>query len=464
MEGVRRISVALALVLVACPGQKGSPPADPRPLRIGDWTYYDTVQGLSGDIQDISADEGGNVYVAGGDALYVKRRADQRFLRFDSSNAGLTVNCNDPAEIPLATPTKPFFQCRIISVAGASPGKAIIGFDGFGQEAILSGWNWVLATGGADVVAFDPEKGTLTRTRHVLIGSPPHVICASSETTPGNCDPNDWAWNQGRRLVHKIRRIVVNHDTTSGKYGDAWMGGHHGTFSVLFNDAGARGYVDKTAGYPLYADAKDVWEHLHPVIVPPSHPDWFINGDGWALSIDPRSGNPWGSNEYRTAYVGYGESLVYTQFGMGPWDPAKPFIDIWPDPSPDDFWSQFDAVRSMSHCSDGTLWVGSLEHGLARIAPDGTISTVDVPGNADGVSAVACDPADSSVWIGLAKGGVLRLRNGAIERAPTGGVPAFATHLVQSIQIDAWSSPRVVYFAFVETDAGAGGVASYEGP
>ncbi len=469
MAGGRRLVVVWALALGACPGREQvrnvTPPPDPNPVKVGDWTYYGTAQGLSGDVQDVSADEGGNVYVAGGDALYVKRRQDERFLRFDSSNAGLTVNCNDPAEIDLPVPTKPFYQCRIIAVAGAAPGRAIIGFEGFGQESILSGWDWVLDSGGADVVAFGPETGTLLRTRHVLIGSPPHVICAAGETITGSCDPDDWAWAQGRRLVHQVRRIVVNHDESSLMYGDAWMGGHHGTFSVLLYDAAARGYVDKTVGYPLYADAKDVWEHLHPVVVPPSHPDWFIDGEGWALSIDPRDGIPWGSNEYRTAWVvGYGPDLTYVQWGLAPWSPTEQYLDIWPDPTPDDTWSQFDAVHSLSHCPDGTLWIGSLQHGLARMAPDGSISHLDVPAAGNGVSAVACDPTDSSLWIGLGQGGVVRLRNGVFERVDANGLPSFASHPVQSIQIDRWSSPRVVYFAFVATAGAAGGVASYDGP
>lgn len=440
----------------------------------GDWTYYGAEQGLSEDVQDVSPDEGGNVYVAGGDALYVKRRADQKFLRFDAGNAGLTKNCNDVAEISLPTPTKPFWQCRILAVAGAEPGKAIIGYEGFGHEAYASGWDWVLSTGGADVVRFDSAAGTLSRTRHVFIASPPHVVCAAAEaglTTTAACPPGDWAWETGRRLCHKIRRIVVNHDRSSPMYGDAWLGGEHGTFSALFNNAAARGYVDRTAGWPGFEDAKDVWEHLHPNVALPAHPDWFINGEGWALSLDPRDGKPWGSNEYRTAYVaGYGPNLAWDQFGLGPWTKESAFIDVWPD-GPDFSSAQFDAVRSMSHCPDGTVWIGSTTHGLARIAPDETVSYPPLPANAGaGVSAVACDPADGSVWIGLQQGGVTRLRGGVFEPMDATGLPAYARHPVANIQMDRWSSPRVVYFAFAPlTDASgqvveAGGVGAFHGP
>ena len=261
----------------------------------------------------------------------------------------------------------------------------------------------------------------------------------------------------------------MNHDASSPLYGDVWLSGEHGTFSALFAHATQRGYVDRTAGWPGFEDAKDVWEHLHPNITWDLHPDWWINGVGLALSLDPRDGTPWGSNEYRTAYVdGYGANLAWDQFGMGPWNASttatSQFMDVWPDGG-NPLGPGFDAVRSMSHCPDGTLWIGSLTHGLARVAPDrATIGYVSGGVLEDGVSAVACDPSDGSVWVGLAKGGVTRLRNGALEPVDATGLPAFASHPVQSIQINRWSVPRVVYFAFVETGQGAGGVASYDGP
>jgi hypothetical protein len=324
------------------------------------------------------------------------------------------------------------------------------------------------------VVKFDPQSGTLSRVRHVDIGSPPHVICGSGEERSGTCAATDYWWQNGRRLFHKVRRIVVNHDTTSPLYGDAWMCGEHATFAVLLANAAARGWVDTTAGQdPKYADEKDVWEHLHPALNTPTHPEWFINGECTAMSIDPRDGKPWASNQYRTAYVqGYAASLQFVQWWMGPTAPpgGQPWIDIWRDPSPDQPYAAFDAVMSISHCADGTAWVGSLQHGLARIAPDGSISTLDLPdpslGNA--VTAAACDPLDQSVWIGLGHGGVMRLRNGTFESVDTTGVPAFASQPVQNIQFDRSSSRRIVYFAFAQTTsagtASPGGVASYAGP
>ncbi len=230
--------------------------------------------------------------------------------------------------------------------------------------------------------------------------------------------------------------------------------------------------MDRTAPWgPTFADARDVWEHLHPSFV--SSTGLLLIGEAWALSIDPRTGIPWGSNGVRTAHVGgYGADLSgIPDWWMEPWTPAVAFYDLWRDSGDEWLGPTNDRVRSMSHCADGTLWIGSTTHGLARIAPDGQVSYPSLPADAGpGVSAVACDPSDGSVWIGLERGGVTRLRAGAFEPVDAAGLPAFARQRVASIRIDRWTTPRVAYFAFGptrDTNGGivaGGGVAAYDGP
>jgi hypothetical protein len=460
-SGARLAGVALAVAMVAdlggcgshdaaaARGRAGSPP-----VTIGAWTYYGTSQGLSGDVHDVSADEGGNVYVAGGDALYVKGPREQQFHRFDATNGGLTVNCNDMSQIMNPFPTKPFYLCPIISVAGAAPGRAVVGLKGLDQSADL-GSDWIFQTGGADLVSFDVSTSALSRVRHVEIGSPPHIVCgANGEVNTGTCsNPADYWWNYGRRLLRQVQRIRVNHDRSSGMYGDAWFGGNHGTFAVLLANATARGWADRTAGWAPndWADAKDVWEHMHPAITTPSGA--FLGVEGWALSLDPRDGTPWGSSGIRTAYViGYGTDLSGKNWwDMGPGNPNG-WIELWSNTD--------DNVRSMSHCPDGTLWIASTTHGLAKIDPAGVISYPPLPAPSVnvGASAIACDPSDGSVWIGLVQGGVLRWNGSTYEAMDPAGAPEYAHHAAGSIQIDAWSTPRVVYFAFDPTTDGSGAV------
>lgn len=460
----------------------GTPDAGPTPpLRIGRWTYSGEAQGLSKDVRDVSPDEGGNVYVAGGDALYAKQRSDDQFLRFNWQNAGLSQRCNDPAQMNVDVPTTPFFQCPVNSVGGAAPGKAIVGFDGFGHEGD-GGASWALETGGADVVAFDPAKGTLARTRHVLTAGPPHVVCDNGHlewvTTclqpppvPGQPPIVLWFWENGRRMTRRIRRVVVNHDLTSQLYGDAWMGGNHGTLQVLLNNATARGWVDTvdpSFGFDAkWQDAKDFWEHIHPAVDNPAAPGDIIVGEGYGVSLDPRSGQPWGSNGIRTTSIFGYPDLVHRQ-----WVFTTNTLVVWPNPALHDL---ADDIRSISFCPDATLWVASISNGLARIDPDSklVLERVALPGNA-GALTVACDPTDGALWVGPVAGGVLRFKNGAFEAIdPTPAAPTFASQPLQNIQFDLWTTPpasRIVYFAFGATkDAqglitAAGGVAAYDGP
>jgi hypothetical protein len=440
---------------------------------VGSWTFYGKGQGLPGSTHDVSADEGGNVYVAGGDALYVKRRQDERFLRFDDANAGLTANCNDPAYLTAFAPPTPFGLCPVLSVAGAAPGRAVVGLGGFEYEQ--ANWAvWAVESGGADVVEFRPEQGTLARARHVFVASPPHVICSlTGEEFAETCDPLDPWWVNGRRLVRAIHRIVVNHDRSSPMYGDVWMGGYHGTFAALLARAAERGWRDLSAGFgSQWADTRDVWEHLHPMIVTPE--GQALYGEGRAISLHPHTGEPWGSNGLRTVRVaGYGADLSHNRWWMEPFvgTGGEPWLDLWPDREPSKPWGEdFDDVSSMSHCEDGTLWVGSYAHGLARVDAAGGVDHPALPPGRRGVSAVLCDPADGSLWVGLAQGGVARRASGgAWEVVEVPGAPAFAALPVLSIQLDRWSGPRALYLAFgarhpLTRAVSGGGVASYEGP
>src|SRR5919198_98045 len=200
------------------------------PVRIGSWSYYGVPQELSPEIHGISPDEGGNVYVAAGDAVFAKARAGERFLRYDAENAGLSKRCNDTAEMFNQTPPRPFEMCQIISVAGAAPGQALIGFDGYGWEADGAA-EWAKNTGGVDVVAFDAAAGKMTRTRHVLTAAPPHVVCDYGHVQwvdtcepPAGTKPLPWRpwWESGRRLFRRVMHIAVNHDPSTLMYGDAW--------------------------------------------------------------------------------------------------------------------------------------------------------------------------------------------------------------------------------------------------
>jgi hypothetical protein len=468
----------------------GTTPAAP-PLTKGGWTFYGAAQGLSGDISDVSADEGGNVYVAGGDAVYAKRRAEEQFLRFDAVSGGLTQNCyatpheSDPgfaSALKQATPPGPPLLCPVVSVAGAATGRAAVGFKGHGTDDDGDA-DWAMESGGVDVVSFDGSA--LARLRHVFVASPPHTVCAADdrEGFADSCpNPDELYWRTGRAKLRQVNRIAVNHDPTSPMYGDVFMGGTHASISVLVANAASRGWVDKTAGQGAkWADAKDVWEHAHPAVFDASG-NRFLTGYTYSIAVEPGTGTPWVSNGFRTAWLsGYGASASSKVWWLEPQTADQPlWIDLWPDPGTpaapvEPEGGASDNVQSLAFCDDGTLWAGSATRGLARFDAGGGIAYLGLPDphlHNDSVYGLACDPSDGSLWIGLGWGGVMRLKDGAFTLLDPNDpdLPVFARQPVRSIQIDRWTSPRIVYFAFMPTkDASgnivrAGGVASYSGP
>jgi hypothetical protein len=483
-------------------GGGGTVPFVPKPPAVlGDYSFYGPEQGLSATIWDVSADEGGNVYVAGGEALFAKRRDDQDFRKFDAASAGLTANCHGEGYIAEPSPPDAAVMCPIVSVGGMGAGRAAIGFRGVGTDGDFPhNADWAIESGGADLVLFDGEK--LSRERHVTVAGWPLQFCDDYGVpgqTRGPC-AGDRTWTHGRRKVRQVLRIAVNHRKGTLHHGDVWFAGTHGTFSALVANASGRGLLDLSARYPEMEDRRGVWEHDHPAIS--DRTGKFLTGESTAIAIDPLTGDPWAANQFRLAgKVGYawradgGEERRGWDVPMWPpyigTDLVHSFFDVWKDPVYEDFWRDYDAfdlgwmdnTSSLSFCSDGSLWVASATKGLARlsvdraairadpnVAPDLAVSVqhVSLPaGFGNSAWAVACD-VDGSVWVGFGWGGFGRLRSGSWE-VPFGtsgaSLPKHALNPVRNIQIDRWSSPRRVYFAHAPSLAyGPGGVTVYSGP
>jgi hypothetical protein len=449
-------------------GDKGGGVVPDPPLVSGAFSFFGAAQGLSPDVRDVSADEGGNVYVAAWDALYVKARGASAFTRVDSAAAGLSTTCWPASEIGNPSPPGAPGVCPIISVAGAAPGTAVVGYKGVGTDYDYDA-PWALDSGGMDVVRL--QGGAVTRVRRVFVASPPQTVCEHWADAPRNsvCAENwsDSTWMAGRKKMRQIQRIVVNHDASRPlSYGDVYMGGTHGSLGILVANPAARGWVDKTAGHPAFADAQHVWEHHHPN--PPSTDGQFLAGETWALALHPTLNVPFYANQFRIGSMPRYASMPRPDPVNNWWgdqDPPEPgLLALWYPALPQNPDLR-DNVQSLSFCDDGTLWAGSAEHGLARVGPNGDVSYVDLPPNlGNSALAVACDPSDDSVWVGFGWGGFGRYRDGGWWTVGT-DAPRFAwQNPVRSIQIDRWSSPRVVYFAHTTSRFGPGGVTAYDGP
>lgn len=490
MRGFRGIgAVALAaggLVLGGCGGGGGAgtpssstpapptqppPPVNPPsaptvapPVVMGGYAFYGVDQGLSATVHDVSADEGGNVYVAAGDAVYARARTDRDFRKFTPDQAGLTRNCHDPQYIKTANPPDAPATCPVISVAGAAAGKAVIGFQGVGIDYDYDA-PWALDSGGADLLSFDGTS--LTRDRHVSLASPPGVVCEQRSADGTTC-LTTWTgstWVSGRKKMRQVLNVVVNHDASRPlSYGDVYFGATHGSLGILAAHPDQRGWIDTTKGDPAWADTKGVWEHEHPA---KSWPDGrFLTGQSTGLALDPITGVPWFSNQFfTTSFPSY--ATIPHPAADGYWSAMTAFLAFWqPQGNPDDVTLR-DNVSGLSFCGDGTLWVASSNHGIGHLdTATGAFTPVALPnGYGNAASAIACDPSDGSIWVGFTWGGFARWKGGAWTGFVPQNAPQFTWNPVLHIQIDRWATPRIVYLAHVASAKyGPGGVTVYTGP
>lgn len=73
-------------------------------------------------------------------------------------------------------------------------------------------------------------------------------------------------------------------------------------------------------------------------------------------------------------------------------------------------------TRTIVYDRDGTLWAGSPGSGFVRMRPDGSITSYEVPLTGSDAEVWSICPAhNGDVWIGC-RGGVVRLRDGVMER------------------------------------------------
>ncbi len=276
----------------------------------------------------------------------------------------------------------------------------------------------------------------------------------------------DSTWMSGRRKMRQVKHIVVNHDASRPlSYGDVYFGATHGSLGILVAHPDQRAWIDYTKGDPAWADTKGVWEHEHPA---DTWPDGrLLTGESTGLALDPTTNIPWFSNQYNTTSFPDYATVPHPSWN-GWWSAMTKFLKFWqPQGNPDDA-SLRDNVSGLSFCTDGTLWVASGNHGIGRLdTRTGAFTPISLPGYGNEASAIACDPADGSVWVGFSWGGFGRWRAGAWDRRydVPANAPQFATNPVSSIQIDRWSTPRVVYIAHVPSAKfGPGGVTVYTGP
>lgn len=372
------------------------------------WSFLTSANGLPPRIYGVSADEGGNLWVAGGSSgVFVLRAGQTQFIQ-----AGTPA----PA----------------ISIAGGAAGVAYVGY--MGAADCDMAWD----TGGtADVYkSGDADRLTLSgggiSRQHYDIYSGPGVV---------RDEP------QGREKLCNIFRIAYHGPTKS-----VWFGGNHGV---------AWGHADNT----------QVVEHTHPAIngwMRLSNGNLhftLLSGDYNGLAVT-KNGDLWLGGRERSALFPY--ATLNQNFWLADDAIQKEKIDVWPDLVPDEPRPEqavLDDTFGFAPMPDGSAWAGSATRGIAYLnAQRKPVAHFVQPLIDKSVTAMAVDPLNNSVWAGHGgvngKGGLTRIVGATWNHYAQSALGNWSRSRVADIQVQANgpNGKRRVLVAFQN-----GGIGIYDG-
>ncbi|RJS16622.1 hypothetical protein DRW03_30520 [Corallococcus sp. H22C18031201] len=434
------------------------------------WQFYGPQQGGPRFVFAVSSDQGGNIWVAGGEeGLFLLKRGETTLRHFTMADGLHPYGLMRDGK---GGPPPGDKYLKVISVAGGKSGTVFVGYEGKpvakGKPTCEDEWDQadnegrppdasVYKSGDADKVSLQ-QDGTL-RVVHYDIHTGPNRIAVEM---------------RGREKLCTIYRIAYDPKTSS-----VWFGGNHG---FARGDAEFDGHVPSWCFDPRpYTQPGFRWDYVCTGVLEHVHP--AINGStangGDVLLTDRYFGVAITAN----SDVFFGGQIRSTRFYYGSnannyWEAQKqtenaPYvsnrIDIWQDhvqgeswPYPTEADRVDDHVSAMSMADNGDVWVASFVHGLARLSPSGqlqgtvtsqlinyTPATRGKPSMAP-TSAVAVDPWDGSVWAGGNWwGGITRLKGGsAIPYGDATLGRQFVFGSVADIQMDRSSSNRKVLVGF----------------
>lgn len=415
------------------------------------WQFFGPEQGAPREVYGVTADEGGNLWVAGGEeGLFLLRPGDPHLRRFTLEH-GLRPYGFMPDG---SAPPGPYYL-KVLSVAGGPPGTVFVGYagrPGRGQEDCEVNW---------DTPALDPSRYKSGDADRVTLRADGTLEVVHYDIFSGPGVVRDEM--RGRERLCDILRIAYDRNTQS-----VWFGANHG-----FARGDARYPGQPGCNGQLHCSG--VQEHVHPAIN-------ALDGQGriilltdayYGVAVDP-SGDVWFGGSDRSTRFRYGsnnrnywQAQLETESASAAWNR----LDIWPDRVGEPGMSRPeervpDDVSSMSVAADGTVWVGSFTQGLAQLDSQGQVlrrlrSQLVAPH----VAAVAADPLNGSVWVGARWGGGLsRVRGDSVSHygyALFG--PALTSSPVVDLQVDRSGPRRRLLVAFQGTPSVPGVVGIYSG-
>jgi hypothetical protein len=467
------------------------PPAIDFP-NVPGWSFLGPQNNGPHDVYQVTADDGGNIWVAGGeDGLFLLRSGSTQFVRFTMADGlrpyGYLPDGSDPIGPKYLS---------VIAVTGGAAGTVFVGYQG--QPNCEGAWDnpanrptatspglaYIYKSGDADRVTVDAnDKLTVV---HYDIFSGPGIVAPEPD---------------GREKLCTIYRIVYNPVSK-----DLWFGGNHG---FAWGDPNYAG--NPTCNGQIACSG--VVEHSHPAFngcLPDKSspnpdatcPTWgWITEDYRGIALDP-SGDVWFGGAARST------RWYWSRFGG---DPASRFygaqtmtegpsalsnrLDVWPDLVPESQTSApfpgeriDDLVFGMAATGSG-VWVGSVYLGLRFLGPNGSlvadasnrlssyytyshtftnpntgnVESATYPGAS--VGALALDSSDGSLWVGNHYvGGIDRLNtSNGDQRYAKGTFADLATMSIDDIRMMGTGPSRKVLVAFRQSASTAGFVAIYSG-
>jgi hypothetical protein len=435
------------------PGKRVEIP--PLPAPKPGWAFYGVNEGGPQKVYGVTADEGGNVWVAGGEeGLFLLKPGAQRLQRF-----GLEDGLRPYGFMPDGSAPPGPKYLKVISVSGGPAGSVFVGYEGMpgvGSDHCESNWDGPrpdparYKSGDADKVTLQ-QDGSLSVV-HYDIFSGPNVVRDEK---------------RGREKLCNVLRIRYDKTTKS-----VWFGGNHGF---------ARGDAE-FKGAPMcngQLGCSGVLEHVHPHINAYNAQGGVIllTDAYYGVGLDP-SGDVWFGGSDRSTrflYGTYGGNFWSAQTASE--NNAANKLDLWPDAKPE--YSKpnervTDGISGMAVARDGTVWASSFGNGLAHLDSSGNVTRrmgTESGLVAKNLSAISMDPLDGSIWVGAYwGGGISRVKGGEVTNYGLGVFGNdYGTLRITDIQVDRSGSQRRMLVGFIDFDDNsrptwkAGGIGIYTG-
>ncbi len=464
----------------------GAPATDggtvgPLPLSLppdtSEWTFYGPAAGLPNQVYGASFDQGGNLWVAGGEeGLFVLRAGATRFDRFTMADGLRPYGYMPDGSVPIGTK-----YLKVISVSGAWAGTAFVGYQGKppAAGALDCESNWDGPNPDPSIYkSGDADRVTLTATGldvvHYDISSGPGIVGGELRGREKLCD------------IYRVRYDPANDKVWFGANHGFAMGDAHypGTGSCQWESSidptPPTQKTDPFSNEYGHHGCSGVMEHVHPALNGYKSDGTccaFLTGGYYGVSVDPATHDVWFGGQMRTTkfhYASTGGNYYAAQSETEDPPYTSNRIDIWPDAVEEPAYPRVadrvdDLVSGAAALDDGTVWISSFKHGLAHLASDGSVIARVSTGNglvSDKLSAIAADTGNGSVWTGANFGGGLsRLSGGSFTTIGPGVFgPDLINEGIDDLQSSGSGPGRRMVVSFSGDAAHAGAVGVYSGP